>query len=69
MTEREAFHNAWECAYVALDNLSYESPDLGSLSSDEINELTDCLKNIANWFDSQEEKCWQEKGLTKSAPN
>jgi hypothetical protein len=65
VTKEEVFKNAWECATVALWNLSYESADQDSLSTDEIHELTDRLGDIANWFHSQKETCWQEWGSTK----
>jgi hypothetical protein len=62
VTQEEVFKNAWECATVALWNLSYESADQGSLSTAEMRELTDRLRDIANWFHSQKEKCWEEWG-------
>jgi hypothetical protein len=65
VTEKEVFDNAWECARVALYNLSYESADVESLSDDEMKALTHRLTDIAIWFDSQKEKCWQEHGLKK----
>ncbi len=65
MTEKEVFDNAWDCATVALYNLCYESADQDSLSRDEMNDLTDRIRDIAEWFDSQKEKCWQDNGLKK----
>jgi 3-oxoacyl-ACP reductase-like protein len=65
VTEKEVFDNAWECARVALYNLSYESADVESLSYSEIKALTHQLTDIATWFDSQKETCWQEHGLKK----
>jgi hypothetical protein len=62
VTQEEVFKNAWECATVALWNLSYESADQGSLSTAEMHELTDRLRDIADWFHSQKETCWQELG-------
>ena len=60
MTNEEVFKRAWECASVGLWNLSYESADQDSLSTAEMHELTDRLREIADWFDSQKENCWQE---------
>jgi hypothetical protein len=65
VTEKEVFDNAWECATVALYNLSYESADQQSLSNDDMKALTHRLRDIARWFNSQKEKCWQEDGLNK----
>jgi hypothetical protein len=59
MTQEEVFENAWECTIASLYNLSYESADEGSLSADEIIQLTDRMRDIARWVQSQKERCRQ----------
>jgi hypothetical protein len=60
MTPEEVFDNAWECTVVALYELEYQSADESSLSTDEIRQLTHCIREIAAWHYSQKERCQKE---------
>ncbi|MGB8703147.1 MAG: hypothetical protein WCD18_27325 [Thermosynechococcaceae cyanobacterium] len=60
MTPEETLSNAWECAAVALYNLTYESADLNVMTDDEIEALTRQLKDISRWFNSQQGRYQQD---------